>query len=116
MTVRDASRFLLISICFCLLHTVPVVQAQDPSRERSRSIQERPLAPDSDSPAQVPDWAESRTSSRSDRRPRELEGDGMRTKGPGTPGSGNPDIPLGGLEWLLLAGGGYGLWKLREND
>ena len=23
-------------------------------------------------------------------------------------------VPLGGLEWLLLAGAGYGLFKLRD--
>jgi hypothetical protein len=48
----------------------------------------------------------------------------MRTKiGPPCPGSncdGGDDptreVPLGGLEWLLLAGAGYGLFKLRDDE
>jgi hypothetical protein len=27
-----------------------------------------------------------------------------------------PPVPLGGLEWLLAAGAGYGFWKLREEE
>jgi hypothetical protein len=25
-------------------------------------------------------------------------------------------VPLGGLEWLLAAGAGYGYWKLRDDE
>ena len=32
------------------------------------------------------------------------------------PGGGSRNVPLGGLEWLILAGAGYGLFKLRENE
>jgi hypothetical protein len=28
----------------------------------------------------------------------------------------NRNVPLGGLEWLLLAGGGYAVWKLRRDE
>jgi hypothetical protein len=35
--------------------------------------------------------------------------------GGGLPGDGNK-VPLGGLEWLLAAGAGYGYWKLRDDE
>jgi hypothetical protein len=36
--------------------------------------------------------------------------------GGGLPPGGNREVPLGGLEWLLAAGAGYGFWKLRDNE
>jgi hypothetical protein len=73
------------------------------------------------SAAQVPEWASPSTGSRSDQGRADGE---LRTKvGPCEPqdpscGDGEDPtkepIPLGGLEWLLLAGAGYGLFKLRD--
>jgi hypothetical protein len=41
----------------------------------------------------------------------------MRTKMDPPPGDPNRDrVPLGGLEWLILAGAGYGLFKLRDDE
>ena len=116
MMVRDARFSVLSFLCMALLAgftAVSVGQAQDTGMEGPGAVQERPLAPETGTAGNVPDWAEPRSSSsQPPRRSLETEGRGMRTKDLGT--NPNPQIPLGGLEWLLLAGGGYGLWKLRR--
>lgn len=61
----------------------------------------------------LPSWAEPSVPSS----PRES----FRTRTPPGPGGGGgadptrEQVPLGGLEWLLLAGGGYAVWKLRRD-
>lgn len=92
-----------------LLLEVPAVEAQ---------VQEDPMS--SERKAQksfgtVPDWAAPSSAAESAaprRSPSRLQQ--MQTKNPGGGLPGGGAIPLGGLEWLLLAGGGYGWWKLRR--
>jgi hypothetical protein len=67
---------------------------------------------------ELPEWA----------RPQEPEGHfsnqgearqgGVQTKNgpPVDEPPANRNVPLGGLEWLILAGAGYGFFKLREDD
>ena len=82
--------------------------------------QRDPGARPSSSAENLPEWA---SPSQGERSAREQDG-GMRTKvGPPCPGSncsgGNDptrEVPLGGLEWLILAGAGYGLFKLRDEE
>ena len=73
-------------------------------------------APSGQGSVDVPAWAEPSTGGQSSRgrasdRQQPSVRDGMRRKGFNPP----EPVPLGGLEWLLLAGAGYGLFKLRGN-
>lgn len=67
----------------------------------------------------LPSWARPSTGDRSgrvggeSREPRLHEAPG----GVGTDDFNPPEpVPLGGLEWLLAAGAGYGFWRLREDE
>lgn len=66
-----------------------------------------------DGGVKLPSWAEPGQKGQSERR-RER----FRTNDSPGPigGGGSRNVPLGGLEWLILAGAGYGLFKLRENE
>ena len=63
----------------------------------------------------LPDWARPQEQTSRHQRQRQSE---MRTKGgpPVDEPPGNRNVPLGGLEWLILAGAGYGLFKLRDDE
>lgn len=61
---------------------------------------------------ELPEWAAPSRASRSEQGGQQ---DQMRARMTDPPGDPDRDkVPLGGLEWLLLAGAGYGLFKLRE--
>jgi len=80
----------------------------DHGSERSR---------DSRSPEGIPDWAApsdpGSTPSWGSAGERES---GVQTKdGPPLPNDPNK-VPLGGIEWLLLAGAGYGVFRLRKAE
>jgi hypothetical protein len=68
----------------------------------------------------LPSWAEPRTSTGIGRD--QNRGDEVQTHsspgGGGPPGGDDPqqNVPLGGLEWLIAAGAGYGFWKLRDEE
>lgn len=72
-------------------------------------------APSSGSSPSIPDWAEPAE-------PAPTNQSVQPNVGPPCPGGNcgggedptREEIPLGGLEWLLAAGFGYGFWKLRE--
>lgn len=102
----------------------PVARAQSsvPSRHQARP------APSRDRPASgvtdLPSWARPQGSSegatgrpgtREKRKSGEGPGSVRSRNGPPLPPAGNRNVPLGGLEWLLLAGGGYAVWKLRRD-
>jgi hypothetical protein len=99
-------------------------------RERAPSARQAPstrrVRPERSGPdraGDLPSWAEPLGSSASSQDTPEPFGSSVQPMGPGeNPGGpgGNPDpgnpVPLGGLEWLLAAGAGYGFWKLREEE
>jgi hypothetical protein len=70
----------------------------------------------------LPSWAEPHTGSPPSHGPAGAErrsgrGEASAQMGnPGVPNPGSRNVPLGGLEWLLAAGAGYGFWKLREEE
>lgn len=78
--------------------------------ERSRYSSENHRRP-STSAQNLPDWAEPSTSS--PQKPSYGKKSEASTRGPNLPPT--PTVPVdGGLLWLVLAGGGYATWKLRE--
>ena len=80
-----------------------------PGIEQREESEARSQSPATD----LPGWAAPSQESRS----RKERQDQMRTKMDPPPGDPNRDrVPLGGLEWLILAGAGYGLFKLRDDE
>ena len=76
--------------------------------ERSRYSSENHRSP-STSAQNLPDWAEPSTPSS----PSSSYGEARPKDDTGLPNE--PTVPVdGGLLWLVLAGGGYATWKLRE--
>lgn len=70
-------------------------------------------------PTDLPEWAEprereNRSADLGQRRKRKVQINNCSQ--PGCPPAGNRNVPLGGLEWLILAGAGYGFFKLRKDD
>lgn len=118
MLVRDARFSLLSFLCMVVLAgftAVSVGQAQDTGMEGPGAAQERPLAPETGTAGNVPDWAAPRSSSsQPPRRSLETSSDRIGTKDISP--EPDPQIPIGGLEWLILAGGGYGIWRLRREE
>lgn len=64
----------------------------------------------------LPKWA--RPQERDSRFSERGEGRQGKVQTKDNPGIEEPGsrVPLGGLEWLILAGAGYGFFKLREDD
>lgn len=62
----------------------------------------------------LPAWAEPRPSS-SPASDRPFNPDAPITTMNGPPDNPNR-VPLGGIEWLILAGAGYGIFRLRRTD
>lgn len=87
------------------------------AQQRGTSMDERRIQPQQNprtGTSDLPDWAQPSETTRRSTPSREDE---MRTRsGPEIPGDGNRNVPLGGLEWLILAGAGYGLFKLRDEE
>jgi hypothetical protein len=84
------------------------MNSEQPSYERTQQ------SPGGSGSTNLPSWAEPKTG---EQQPKSERG-GMRTRSPNDPpgdGAREP-IPLGGLEWLILAGAGYGLFKLRDDE
>jgi hypothetical protein len=73
--------------------------------------QSSPEAQDGSSVFALPDWAEPRSSASTSPAPRSGPPEAFRRNDEDPPVP--PPIPIGGLEWLIAAGAGYGLWKLR---
>lgn len=91
-----------------LLFAIALLFAQ----ETTTVAQERPQpeAQDGSSVFALPDWAEPQNHASDDPGSVQRPPEEFRTQDEGpTP----PPIPIGGLEWLIAAGAGYGLWKLR---
>jgi len=76
------------------------------------AAQERPRAEGQDGSAvfALPDWAEPRNDAADAPSSAPRPPDEFRTQ---EEAPDPPPIPIGGLEWLILAGAGYGAWKLR---
>lgn len=109
------------------VHSEPAAPSVGAERVEPRSAHtpegSSPQTPRRTTPGDLPSWAEPRTESsgsyggfsRDERQGKRRARDRAQTDNPGTPGDGNR-VPLGGLEWLLAAGAGYGFWKLREEE
>ena len=93
--------------------------AQPGAREQPPAAQESPRG--APSVADVPDWVEPQTRPRrgrphrSDRSAPDARSD-AKVQPKLNPEPNPSKAPLSGLEWLLLAGGGYALHKLREDE
>jgi hypothetical protein len=109
---------LATGLILLLAHAAPA------AAQSERGYEARPSSPETvqggaDDPAgaSLPPWAEPQ---RPSSHPSSLNGD----PGPGPPvaanGLGPPDnpnrVPLGGIEWLMLAGAGYGAFRLRKTE
>ena len=111
----------------CLLLLGSAAHAQSSGYDQSNGYDQSPSIQESSPGASrgtsLPEWAEpgarsnrdqSSHGGRSDLDGRQGAGAQFQTKDLGPPG--NPSkVPLSGLEWLLLAGAGYGFFKLRED-
>jgi hypothetical protein len=92
---------LLLAVGLLLVQATPTAAQERPS----------PEAQDGSSVFALPDWAEPRSSAANAPIPRSGPPEAFRTNDDDPPVP--PAIPIGGLEWLIAAGAGYGLWKLR---
>jgi hypothetical protein len=94
------------------LITAPVAQAQtsfprhNPSPEESSPYRGQDRGSDLE---RLPSWAEPQAPERERREPNGQGRTATNGVNPGEPGT----VPLGGLEWLLAAGLGYGVYRLR---
>ena len=115
---RERRRLVFIGAVALMLGAAPLVDAGSVAHGQKGGYGQDRMeqrAPSGQGSADLPAWAEPSTggpSNRgraSDRQQPSVEEEMRRKFNPPEP------VPLGGLEWLLLAGAGYGLFKLRGN-
>ena len=91
---------LLLAVGLLLVQATPTAAQERPS----------PEAQDGSSVFALPDWAEPQNHASDDPGSVQRPPEEFRTQDDGPT---LPPIPIGGLEWLIAMGVGYGLWKLR---
>lgn len=115
----------LIVLLLCALSAGPAWAqlGDDESPSSGYEQPERQVDPYHDSqssrpPSSLPDWAEPNESPRGVPTTAQRNDDPPGPPCPGGNCGGGDDpgreVPLGGLEWLLAAGFGYGFWKLKD--
>jgi len=87
-------------------------QVEDPFQPRAPASTVPPASPSGSS---LPHWAEPRTGSSFSPGSRSDSDVPITKNGLGPPDNPNR-VPLGGIEWLVLAGAGYGVFRLRKAE
>ena len=123
--VGSTARWLITSFAAGLILLMLDASCVSAQSQRGYEVPSHPLPrpaqtatpPGEPAGSSLPTWAEpQRSSSFSSGRGNGSSLDAPATKnGPGLPDNPNR-VPLGGIEWLMLAGAGYGAFRLRKAD
>jgi hypothetical protein len=101
----------VVMLLVLVIQSLPNTALAQASRSPAASYDFRDRGAQNLSGTQLPDWAEPRSPSDDDSRQGEAP---ARTRNQFLGPADDPNrVPLGGLEWLLAAGLGYGAYRLR---
>jgi hypothetical protein len=113
--VLNAARGMgVVMLLALVIQSLPSTALAQASRPPAATYDFKDRGAQNPSGTQLPDWAEPRSPSDDDSRqgeaPARIQN---QLNGTDLPTDPRRNIPLGGLEWLLAAGLGYGVYRLR---
>jgi len=95
----------------------PAAAQSERGYEAPSSVTQTERGPDAPAGSALPSWAEPQRLSPSPSSPSGDPGLGSPVTANGLGPPDNPNrVPLGGMEWLILAGAGYGAFRLRKAE
>jgi len=117
-TARRPVTALVAALILLTTHVSPVTAQSERGYETPPSVpQTVQRGPDAPAGASLPPWAEPQRPSPSPSSPGDDPGLGSPVTANGLGPPDNPNrVPLGGMEWLILAGAGYGAFRLRKAE
>jgi len=117
-TARRPVTTLVAALILLTTHVSPVTAQSERGYEPPSSVPETvQRGPDAPAGASLPSWAEPQRPAPSPSSPGGDPGLGSPVTADGLGPPDNPNrVPLGGMEWLILAGAGYGAFRLRKAE
>jgi len=106
---------LATSLILLTAHVSPALAQSERGYEGLSSPTATQAGPDNRTGTALPAWAEPYRSPSDNPSRRPDLGPPVTANGIGPPDNPNR-VPLGGIEWLILAGAGYGAFRLRTSD